>query len=100
MNALILAALLACYIPVAGQPMAADKVAHFGAGYVIADFAEFGQNEVLKPLGFKWEIRPIWFSLAAGAIKETYDKNHGGEWDWRDLGCTALGGGAQLCVHW
>lgn len=89
MNGLfLLPALAVVYAGVAENPLDADKAAHLGAGYIVADVA----SEIKLPC-------PLCWSIAAGAVKEGLDSREG-KWDWRDFGCTALGGGLQITVHW
>ena len=91
MNWFLLPFLAVIYAGVAENPMATDKAAHFGAGYIVADVA----SEVKLP---RWAC--LLSSVAIGAAKESYDLNHGGTFDLKDLAATSLGGVTQITIHW
>jgi hypothetical protein len=96
-NALAFLLCFGLFFPVAADhgSIGVDKWAHLGAGYVVADIA-FTTNQVIRAKEpDAWLPPPIFYSLAAGAFKETIDDR----WDWRDFGCTALGGGLHFTVH-
>lgn len=59
-----------------------DKKYHFGAGVIIAAFFSLA-------LGMKVAIVP---AIAAGFIKEFFDKWTSGVWEWWDFAATCLGG--------
>jgi hypothetical protein len=73
--------------------------AHLGVGYIVADIASEGNRAILAREPGALLPPPIFWSALAGAYKESIDSMDGGRWDWRDFGCTALGGGLHFTVH-
>jgi H+/Cl- antiporter ClcA len=62
-----------------------DKILHLLAGFVIATVFQFSWIAVI--------IAVLFFGIG----KEVYDVVKGGNFDWRDLGCTIFGG---MCGGW
>jgi uncharacterized protein YfiM (DUF2279 family) len=68
-----------------------DKQQHFAAGYVIG---AIGYGFILNETGSKPQAMAasIVCALAAGFIKESYDRKHSNGFDHRDLLATTYGG--------
>lgn len=68
-----------------------DKQQHFAAGFV---FGAIGYGFILDETGSKPQAMAasIVCALAAGFIKESYDRKHGNGFDHRDLLATTYGG--------
>jgi hypothetical protein len=101
-TAVLLALLLGGYTLTAQDPLASDKMLHATCGYVIADvYAETAKRLIPKETrDALWLPSGMIVAALAGAAKEGYDSTHGGVFDWRDLGCTAIGGGIAVTVNW
>ena len=71
------------------SPFHTDKVLHFTAGVAIGFPAYFASRRVGN--NQPW-IDSLFWALLAGAIKENYDRHHGGRPEWADVAYTGLGG--------
>lgn len=68
-----------------------DKLLHFSAGYIGADWTVALTHKV-------W-TGPI-ASAVLGVAKETFDSmQRGNHFDMMDLGATILGGGVHFAIH-
>ena len=71
--------------------IAEDKQKHFVAGSVIGGVSILMMNKKVHNKKTKFWVA-VGTSLVAGVLKETYDKNNGGKFDWEDVGYTVGGG--------